>query len=203
MSRKKKADKKQNNNVAKSFNQTQRFNDDQLTNIIAAAILKAEEQKRKEEERKHNEEWAEIEKKLGYKNFSKKPFYVRWLFEMIEGIRLLILQTKKDVMPLSSNRYTKLIITLILGLMLELVGIILMGGPVWITVCLLFNNGINFVSIEQGFVLGLISFVVGILFILSAKEIICTKDSNFVFSTFSAMTSVIAIAIAIVALVLE
>lgn len=204
MSKKRKIDKKKNNScVADPFNQMQRFSEAQWEDIIAAAIRKAEKQKEREVEEKDKEEWAERKEKLGFKDFSRKPFYIRWLFEMIEYIRLLVLQMKKDVLPLSSNMYTKMIVALILGIMFGLLGIILICGSIWITVRFLFDNGVNPLSFVEGFVLGLISFLFGTFFILAEKEIICTKDSDFVFSTFSAMTSIIAIVIAIIALVIK
>lgn len=204
MSKTRKIDKKKNNScVAAPSNQMQSFSEAQWEDIIAAAIRKAEKQKEREVEEKDKEEWAERKEKLGFKDFSRKPFYIRWLFEMIEVIRLLVLQMKKDVLPLSSNMYTKMIVTLILGAIFGFVGIILIFGPIWITVRSLFDNGINLFSVGESLGFGLLSFLFGTFFLLAEKEIVCTKDSDFVFSTFSAMTSIIAIVIAIVALVLE
>ena len=193
--------KQSTDSVKKTSNQIEGFSADQWENIIAAAILKAEEQRKKEKEQSLSEEKKEWRKQLRVKEFTGKPPFIRFFLDIIETMRLVMIIPFKKLTPLSSNAYTTGLFSLILASILIGAGTLCMFGVVLIPLSILLREGITLITLVQGLAWGMASHVFGVLFYLSGNEILYTKDRNYVFSVFSATTSVIAIILSIIAFV--
>lgn len=179
---------------------------EELVQVIAEALLRYDEQKSKKRDNEGKEQQERFNKLVGYKDHSSESFLKKILFSFGNQIKVffnILFMKKKQI---EGTRATSSLIKMFTYCVFFLANLSLTLFSLFLIACVPIQYCVSTITPLPWYsnvlliIAAFISFVFARLFRMASIEVEKLQDYNFIFGIFACVTSIISLAIAIIAI---